>query len=70
MASLTIANATNDDRPFNNLLRRLSAADFALVEPYLKRMEKPGYDPFHSRIEITDWRKLLILWRQGRYALT
>lgn len=26
----------SEDRPFNNLLRRLSAADFALVEPFLE----------------------------------
>ncbi len=26
-----------DDRPYNNLLRRLSAADYALIEPHLTR---------------------------------
>jgi hypothetical protein len=25
----------DSDRPFNNLLRRLSASDFALIEPHL-----------------------------------
>ncbi|MDO8982016.1 MAG: Crp/Fnr family transcriptional regulator [Afipia sp.] len=30
------AKAASDGRPFNNLLRRLNAADFALVEPFLE----------------------------------
>ncbi len=38
----------------------------ALVAPYLNRMEKPGYRPFVSRIDLPDWRKLIILWRQAR----
>ena len=37
------------DRPFNNLLRRLNAADYGLIEPYLAADEtRPGdllYNP-------------------------
>jgi phytoene synthase len=35
----------------------------ALCEPYLRQMEKPGYDPFVSRVELPDWRRLWLLWR-------
>jgi hypothetical protein len=31
--------ADNSERPFNNLLRRLSASDFALIAPHLKHEE-------------------------------
>jgi len=30
---------TDEDRPVNNLLRRLSPSDFAIIEPYLERIE-------------------------------
>ena len=43
------AAAEIDDRPFNNLLRRLNRADFALIEPHLTRIAaEPSellYDP-------------------------
>ena len=29
--------AANDGRPFNNLLRRLNAPDYALIEPFLEQ---------------------------------
>ncbi|MFL5037418.1 MAG: squalene/phytoene synthase family protein, partial [Microvirga sp.] len=35
----------------------------ALVEPYLKRMERRDYDPFQTVVEVPQWRKLLALWR-------
>jgi phytoene synthase len=35
----------------------------ALVHPYLDQMEKPGYDPFRTRIEIAPWKKPWLLWR-------
>jgi hypothetical protein len=35
-------------RPFNNLLRRLSAADFALIEPYLVAVEASPNDLLYS----------------------
>src|SRR5882762_7404518 len=34
--------APNDGRPYNNLLRRLNASDFALLEPDLSRDESPA----------------------------
>lgn len=38
----------------------------ALVEPYLAAMERPGYDPLNSVIEIPRWRRLWRLWRGAR----
>lgn len=35
----------------------------ALVEPYLRRMEARGYDPFGSTIELPQWRRQWTLWR-------
>jgi len=35
----------------------------ALVEPYLRRMERRGYDPFLTVVEVPQWRKILALWR-------
>lgn len=35
----------------------------ALVEPYLKAMERPGYDPLHTPVDLTQWRKIWALWR-------
>ncbi len=40
----------------------------ALVEPYLAAMERPGYDPFRTVVEIPAWRKILTLWWQARRA--
>lgn len=34
----------------------------ALVEPYLKRMERRDYEPFLTSVEVPQWRKLLALW--------
>jgi 15-cis-phytoene synthase len=35
----------------------------ALCEPYLRQMEGAAYDPFASRVELPDWRRLWFLWR-------
>jgi phytoene synthase len=35
----------------------------ALVEPYLKRMERRDYDPLQMVVDIPQWRKLIALWR-------
>jgi phytoene synthase len=40
----------------------------ALVEPYLRRMETPGYDPFAAPVDLPQWRKQWILWRAARRA--
>ena len=37
-----------------------------LCEPYLRLMEKPGYDPFKTVIELPQWRRQLILWSASR----
>ena len=34
-----------------------------LCEPYLRLMEKPGYDPFKTVIELPQWRRQWILWK-------
>jgi DNA-binding transcriptional regulator YhcF (GntR family) len=36
------------DRPFNNLLRRLNRADFALIEPYLTTMNADPHDLLYN----------------------
>ena len=35
----------------------------ALVDPYLRRMEKPGYEPFAPPVELPQWRRQWLLWR-------
>lgn len=37
-----------------------------LVPAYLDQMEKPGYDPFRTRIEVPPWKKPWLLWRAAR----
>lgn len=34
----------------------------ALVEPALGLMERPGYDPYRTAIEVPQWRRQLALW--------
>jgi phytoene synthase len=41
----------------------------ALVDGYLKQMERPDYHPFRSRIERADWLKLAIMWRASRQGV-
>ncbi len=38
----------------------------ALCEPYLRQMEKPGYNPLVNRIDLPEWRRLWLLWRAAR----
>jgi phytoene synthase len=35
----------------------------ALVEPYLRRMERADYDPFNTPVDVAKWRKIWTLWR-------
>ena len=37
-----------------------------LCEPYLKRMEAPGLNPFETPIELPRWRRQWALWRAAR----
>ncbi len=37
-----------------------------LCHAYLRQMEKPGYDPLRTRIELPQWRRQWILWRTAR----
>jgi phytoene synthase len=38
----------------------------ALVEGYLAQMDRPGYDPLASVIEMPNWRRIWRLWRAAR----
>ena len=38
----------------------------ALVEPYLKRMEVGGYDPYRTIITLPAWKRQWVLWRAAR----
>ena len=35
----------------------------ALVEPYLREMERRDYDPFRTMIDLPQWRRVWVLWR-------
>ena len=37
-----------------------------LCEPYLWLMEKPGYEPFKTVVELPQWKRQWILWRAAR----
>jgi len=41
----------------------------ALVEGYLKAMDRPDYDPFKTPVEIPQWRRQWALWRAARRGL-
>ena len=65
----------SSDRPFNNLLRRLNASDFALIEPNLAREEVGADEPLEipatmsrSFIFPADrvWRTYLVSNEDGR----
>ncbi len=34
----------------------------ALVEPYLRRMERPDYQPFSTPVDMPDWQRIARLW--------
>ncbi len=38
----------------------------SLCEAYLQRMEKRGYDPFKTVVELPQWRRQWILWRAAQ----
>jgi phytoene synthase len=38
----------------------------ALVPGYLAAMDRQGYDPFHTVIEVPQWRRQWTLWRAAR----
>jgi phytoene synthase len=38
----------------------------ALCEPHLKAMEKPGYEPLKTIVELPQWKRQWILWRAAR----
>ena len=38
----------------------------ALCEPYLRRMETPGLNPFETPIQLPRWQRQLVLWRAAR----
>ncbi len=38
----------------------------SLVRPYLKLMDRPGYDPFRTPADLAQWRRQWILWRAAR----
>lgn len=40
----------------------------ALVEPYLRRMEVAGYDPYRTIITLPAWRRQWAIWRAARAA--
>jgi len=35
----------------------------ALVEPYLRLMERRAYDPFNTLVDLPQWRRVYALWR-------
>jgi len=37
-----------------------------LVEPYLRRMERSGYDPYRTIITLPAWRRQWAIWRAAR----
>jgi phytoene synthase len=38
----------------------------SLVASYLAEMERPGYDPFKTAVEVPQWRRQWVLWRAAR----
>ena len=48
MPALTRSTADAEDRPFNNLLRRLNPSDFALIAPYLTYEEAAANDLLYN----------------------
>ncbi|QDG77742.1 phytoene/squalene synthase family protein [Labrenzia sp. PHM005] len=42
----------------------------ALVEPFLKKMETPGFDPLKQTVELSQLRRQWILWRTRNKSLS
>jgi phytoene synthase len=38
----------------------------SLCEPYLRQMEKGGYDPFETAVALPQWRRQWTLWRASK----
>lgn len=38
----------------------------ALVDAYLKRMERKDYDPLHTIVSVPQWQRQWVLWRASR----
>ena len=38
----------------------------ALCEPILRRMERPGLNPFETPVDLAPWRRQWLLWRAAR----
>jgi phytoene synthase len=38
----------------------------SLCEPNLRQMEKPGYEPFETIVQLPQWRRQWILWRAAK----
>ena len=57
---------------FEALLPQLPAATMpaflpvALVPRYVLAMERPGYEPFRTAVEVPQWRRQWVLWRSAR----
>jgi phytoene synthase len=62
-AHLTQAHRLMPDVPEK---ARAAFLPLALVEPYLKQMERRDYDPFRPPVEIPQWRRQWLLWRAAR----
>jgi phytoene synthase len=58
------------DRLLSALPRSVQVAflPLALVNAYLSQMERSGYDPFTTPVEIPQWRRQWMLWRAARRA--
>ncbi len=58
--------AWNEARPTIAPAARPAFLPTALVEGYLRAMERPGYDPLNTAIETPRWRKVWRLWWAAR----
>jgi phytoene synthase len=38
----------------------------SLCEPYLREMERPGYNPFETAVTLPQWRRQWFLWRAAK----
>ena len=45
---------------------RVAFLPLALVEAYLAAMERRGFDPFRTPVELPQWRRQWRLWRAAR----
>ena len=45
---------------------KLTCLPAFLCEPYLKRMDAPGLNPFETPIELPRWRRQWVLWRGAK----